>query len=344
MKSGSTRRPSILDVARACNVAPSTVSNALANKRYVHIKTRERILEAAEKIGYQASTVARSLRMRRSWSIGLLVADVTNPFYPEVVRGVEEVSTKEGWYLFLCNTNHEVDKQDRYIEAMVNRQADGIILASHPTESNVDFLRKTGTPYVLLNKGHGVFDVDYVGIDHKAGIALAFKHLMALGHRRIAFIQGHPESDGANQRFDGYVDCLKKNGLSFEESLCARGAYDFSSGQSAAQRLLDRQANPSAIIAASDTMAIGAIDTILKAGHRLPEDISVIGFDDIPAASMPRIDLTTVRVPKKKMGITAARILLQRIKNETTAEPQQIISSVELIVRNTTAPPARAIR
>ena len=337
MKSTSRRRPSILDVARACNVAPSTVSNALSNKRYVHVKTLARILEAAEKLGYQASTVARSLRLQRSWSIGLLLANIANPFYPEVVHGVEEVAGEEGWNLFLCNTNHQDEKQSRYIEALVNRQVDGIILASHPTEQNVAYLRKTGIPCVLLNKGQGEINVDYVGIDHKGGIALACEHLMSLRHRRIAFIQGPPESDGANQRFEGYVDCLKKNGLPYRDSLCARGAYDFASGQAAARQLFANEEIPTAVIAASDTMALGAIDAILKAGYRVPNDISVIGFDDIPAASLPRIELTTIRVPKKEMGIAAAQILLARIKNENDGEPVQIISPVELIVRNTTA-------
>ena len=343
MASNIKTRPSIRDVARACNVSPATVSNALSNNRYVRQETRERVLEAADRLGYRASTVARSLRLQRSWTIGLLVANIANPFYPEVVNGIEEVAANEGWNLFLCNTNHQLDKQAQYIELLLGRQVDGIILASHPDERTVEHLKRTAVPFVLLNKGHGHIDRDYVGIDHRGGIAKAFDHLWDLGHRRIAFIQGHPESDGANQRYDGFLECLRRKGLPHDQRLCVRGAYDFASGQAAGEQLLSLDDLPSAIIAASDTMALGAIDTLLKAGLAVPGDVSVVGFDDIPAASMPRIDLTTIRVPKKKIGVIAAQMLIDRIKESdedgdgSERAEKQVICPVDLVVRNTTA-------
>lgn len=338
------RRPSIKDVARDCGVAPSTVSNALTNRRFVLPETRKRILESAARLGYRASTVARGLRMQRSWSVGLLLASISNPFYPEVARGVEDVVAESGCHLILCNTDYQDDKQDRYMRVLIDRQVDGLILGSHPDERHLQELRAAGVPFVLLNKGHGRLRGDYVGIDNRGGIAKAVEHLAKLGHRRIGFIRGHPMSGAADDRYDSYRDTVERLGLVRDSVLVAPGRYDYVSGKVAGSQLLALKHPPTAIVSSSDVMAVGAIDAIRSLGKRVPEDISVVGFDDIFMSSLPSIQLTTIRVPKRDLGVAATRLLLERIGGQRADQPYEFSFPAELIDRATTAPPRPAGR
>jgi DNA-binding LacI/PurR family transcriptional regulator len=332
------RRPGIKDVARDCGVAPSTVSNALTDRRYVHPETRKRILESATRLGYRASTVARGLRMQRSWSVGLLLASITNPFYPEVARGVEEVVADSGCNLILCNTDYQEDKQDRYVRVLLDRQVDGIIVGSHPHQRHLEDMRAAGVPFVLLNKGHGKLKCDYVGIDNRGGIAKAVEHLAKLGHRRIGFIRGHPMSGAADERLASYHETVARLGLVQHPALIVVGRYDYVSGQVAGGQLMGLKSPPTAIVASSDMMALGAIDAIRLQGRQVPEDISVVGFDDIFYSSLPGVQLTTIRVPKRELGAAATRLLLERIAAHQVEQPHEFSFPAELIDRATTAP------
>lgn len=332
------RRPSIKDVARDCGVAPSTVSNALTDRRYVHPETRKRILDSAARLGYRASTVARGLRMQRTWSVGLLLASITNPFYPEVARGVEEVVAESGCNLILCSTDYQEDKQDRYVRLLLDRQVDGIIVGSHPHARHLEEMRAAGVPFVLLNKGHGKLKCDYVGIDNRGGIAKAVEHLAKLGHRRIGFIRGHPMSGAADERFASYQEAVARLSLVQHPSLIVGGRYDYVSGQVAGAQLMGLRTPPSAIIASSDMMALGAIDAIRQHGRRVPEDVSVVGFDDIFYSSLPGVQLTTIRVAKRELGVAATRLLLERIGTHQVDQPHEFSLPAELIDRATTAP------
>lgn len=334
------RRPSIVDVAKACGVVPSTVSNALSGKNYVSDKTRKLVQETADRLGYRANTLARSLRLQRSWSIGLILANISNPFYPEVARGVEDIAAEEDWNVILCNTDYQSRKQDQYLEILLDRHVDGIILASHPNEHHVRQLRDMDVPFVLLNKGHGLIEGDFVGVDNRHGSALAVDHLYDLGHRRIAYIQGHRESDAADQRYEGFQAAMSRHGLSIDPDHVFSGEFDFVSGEQAVRQFLKHAPHPSAIVAASDLMAMGAIKALAQNDLRVPDDVSVVGFDDILFAGMPRVGLTTIRIPKWDLGAAAARILLERIQEEVPSEAHTIIEPTELIVRDTTAAPS----
>jgi len=314
MSDRKARRVSIKDVAKACGVAPSTVSYALNDSRTVTPQTKQRILEAAERLGYRASAVARGLRLQRSWSVGLLLTSISNPFYPEVARGVEEVVADNECNLILCNTDYQEDKQDRYLRVLVDRQVDGIILGSHPSEKH---LRDLG------NQG---------------GIAKAVDHLVALGHRRIGFIRGHPMSGATAERQQAFEDSLRRHGLPVDQQLLVPGQYDYVSGQIACQRLLAAQPRPTAVVAASDLMALGAIETIRGSGLEVPSDVSVVGFDDIFLSGLPMIQLTTIGVAKRELGAAAARLLLERMSGQRHPSPCQIVFPTELVERRTTAP------
>jgi LacI family transcriptional regulator len=331
------RRPSIKDVARDCGVAPSTVSNAITNRRFVLPETRARILESAARLGYRASTVARGLRMQRSWSVGLLLASISNPFYPEVARGVEDVVAENGCHLILCNTDYQDDKQDRYMRVLIDRQVDGIILGSHPDERHLQDLRAAGVPFVLLNKGHGKLRGDYVGMDNRGGIAKAVEHLAKLGHRRIGFIRGHPMSGAADDRYESYRDTVERLDLVQDPALVAPGRYDYVSGQSAGAQLLALRHPPTAIVCSSDMMAVGAIDAIRGLGRRVPEDISVVGFDDLRLSRFTTPPLTTVHQPALEIADRATQLLIDLASGRRVRKLRHLLKP-ELVIRGSTAP------
>ena len=332
-------RATIKDVARACGVAPSTVSNALSGSGYVRDDTRAQVLDAAKRLGYRASSVARGLRMQRSWSVGLLLADIANPWFPELVRGVEDVLWSAQINLVLCNTDYQAEKEDAYLRHLLDKRVDGLILASTGAESPaVPRLQAEGVPLVMLNRRHGSVATDYVGMDNKGGVAAAVKHLVELGHRRIAFIAGRISSSAANERREGYLLAMAEHVGPAPAELMAQGDYSIVSGFEAARRLLTLTSRPTAIVSANDFMAYGAIDAITRAGMSVPKDMSVTGFDDILVSGLSLIGLTTVRPPTWKLGATAAELLLQRVGKKGVASRESIILPSELVVRATTGP------
>ena len=329
-------RTTIKDVARACGVAPSTVSNALSARGYVRDETRAKVLDAAERLGYRASAVARGLRMQRSWSVGLLVADIANPWFPELVRGVEDVLWSAQINLVLCNTDYQPEKEDAYLRHLIDKQVDGLILASTGSESPaVPRLQAEGVPLVMLNRRHGTVATDYVGMDNRGGVAAAVAHLVELRHRRIGFIAGRTDSSAAQERKEGYLRAMAAHFGAAPQELIAQGDYSIVSGTDAARRLLALAAPPTAIVSANDFMAYGAIDAITEAGLAVPRDVSVTGFDDIFVSALPRIALTTVRPPTRKLGATAAELLLKQVARKG-AERESVILPSELVIRRTT--------
>jgi LacI family transcriptional regulator len=338
------RRPrrsvSIQDVARACGLAPSTVSNALSGKPYVREETRRRVMEVAAELGYRASAMARGLRLQRSWSIGLLLGDIANPYFPELMRGVEDVVAAAEYQLILGNTDYRADKQAAYLRLMRDKQVDGLILASQAAESpEVDGLALDGLPLVMLNQRQGSAPCDYVGVDSQAGLAATCRHLWQLGHLRIAYIQGRETSSAAQTRVGAFRDAMRALGAPVDPELIGQGDFSIESGEQVARRLLDQPDPPSAILAGNDLMAIGAMQAALDLGLSVPEDLSVVGFDDIFVAALPWINLTTVRQPTRKLGAAAARLLLERIEHGAAERPETIVLRPEFIVRGTTAPP-----
>lgn len=335
-------RPTILDVARLSGVSVSTASNALAGKRHVKAETRERVQRIAEEIGYAASAAARGMRLKRTWSIGLIVGDIANPFVPEVVRGIEDVIWRERNNLILCNTDSDLDKRRAYLRSLVGRQIDGLLIASQALDAgDMQLIARAGIPAVTLNRRPQVGALDYVGIDNRHGIRLAMDYLLALGHRRIAFIKGIVDSTSAGDRFGAYVQALEEAGLPSEPTLVAQGDYTLPSGAAAARQLMAQERPPTAIVAANDLTAIGALGTLHEMGVRVPDEVSVVGFDDIYLSDHPLVKLTTVQHPKRETGIAAASYLLQRIQDGVQDPPRTMVLKPALLVRGTSGRPPR---
>ena len=329
-----SKRTTIVDVARACGLAPSTVSNALSNKSYVTEKTKRLVLETAERLGYRASLTARSLRTQRTNTIGMLASDITNSFYAEIVSGIEEVGWNRGYSVIIGNTEFSSAKQSRYIASMLDKDVDGLLLASHSlTPEDVAALDRQGVPVVFLNRYDTRVAADYVGVDNQMGMQLAMTYLIELGHRRIGYIGGRGVATAAQERLAGFRSALVQAGIAVDESLVIEGDYSEESGRHAAAQLLNRTDRPTAIMCANDLMALGAMANAVLSGLDVPRDVSLVGFDDIDFASHPRLSLTTVHYPRADSGRVAADMLFDRI--ERKGQPYQNVRlRPHLVVRN----------
>ncbi|WP_445503442.1 LacI family DNA-binding transcriptional regulator [Microvirga sp. G4-2] len=331
------RRATIHDVARECGVSVSTVSNALAGKTNVSEETKQRVLAAAAKLGYRASKFARSLRMQRSFTIGVLIADVANPASPDFVRGIEDVAFREHCTLLLCNTDGDEGRQIAHMRSLLDQQVDGMVLISQHCEGEaVRQLLSAGTPFVLLQRRSHRYADDYVGADNLTSVIDAVRHLTDLGHRRIAFIRGPHESSTAQERFDAYLHAVRVFGLDNDPNLIFSGNYSIEGGYAAAMRFLELEKPPTAILASNDMSAMGVLNAASERQIDVPGNVSLIGFDDIALASFSRINLTTIHLPKRDMGAAAAQLLMKRIQSKEPLEPQTLIFPTRLMVRGTT--------
>ncbi len=338
------KRATIRDVAEATGLALSTVSNALAGKPYVTDETRTLVQEAAERLGYRASAVARGLRMRRSFAIGVLIADVANPSSADFVRGVEDVAMAEKCSLFLCNTDGDEERQLWHMRTLLDRQVDGMVLISqHCSSPAVRACLAGDPPFVLIQRRNFDHPDDYVGSDNVTGLSQALHHLHDLGHRRIGFVRGPADSSSAFERLQTFLSHVGSLGLHDDPDLIFPGDYTFAAGVAAADRLLRLRRPPTAIFASSDMSAMGVIETAAAVGLNLPGDLSVVGLDDIALAAFRSINLTTVRLRKREMGAAAAALLMQRIRGRGGAGFEQIFPT-DLVVRGSTCPPARLVR
>ena len=333
------KRVTIRDLAAECGLALSTVSNALAGKHHVSDETRKLVNSVAARIGYRASALARGLRMQRSFALGVLMADVANPAFPAFVRGIEDVAIRERYTLLLCNTDDDEEKQIRQMQTLIDRQIDGMVLISQHTSSpNVRRLLDSGIPFVLVQRRSPAFADDYVGSDNTNGIRVAVQHLYGLGHRRIAFIRGPVVSSTSLERFVAFETMVKEFGLDRSPDLIYQGDYSGSSGTAACEVFLALSKPPSGIIASNDLNAFGVMDAAHARGLSIPQDLSVVGFDDIALSSSRSLNLTTVHQPKREMGRAAAELLIKRIVGKRIKRPQEIIFATELVVRGSTGP------
>lgn len=317
----------------------STVSNALANKDCVKESTRLKVQEAALRLGYRVSAIARALRTQRTFTIGVLMADVSNPSSPDFLRGIEDVADIEKCSLLLCNTDEIVDKQISHMRVLLERQVDGLILVSQHCEApEIRQLLNSGTPYVLLQRRSATFKDDYVGNNNQAGIQAAVEHLVNLGHRRIGFIRGPVTSSTAIEKLAAFHSAIKLFCLDSNPALIVQGNYQIEGGYKSAGKLLDLPLRPTAIIAANDLSSMGVFNAAADRGLIIPHDLSVIGWDDIQIASLPFVNLTTLHLPKREMGAAAATLLMNRIKKKRIVAAKEVILPLRLTVRGSSGP------
>jgi LacI family transcriptional regulator, galactose operon repressor len=337
----SRKRVTRDDVAERAGVTPSTVSYVINNgPRPVSAAARERVLKAIADLGYQPSDVARSLRSRRSMTLGLVIPNTANPFYAEVARAVEEIGFERGYTVFLCHSSHLPEREQRYAEMLRAKHVDGAIF--HPTTADLrplTFLSQAGIQVVVLERsvpGYHCFVAD-----ERHGGYLATRHLLDLGHRRIGCVVRTGDLTSSTARVEGYRAALAEVGLPLDERLIVESDFGYAAGAAAARRLLALAPRPTALVTHNDIIAIGAIKAASDSGLRVPEDLSLAGYDDIAQASYSVPALTTIDYPKHRMGRAAAQLLLDLLAGRETLPPATIVLPVRLVVRGSTAPPPR---
>lgn len=331
------KRMTIRDVARETGLAPSTVSNALAGKSIVKPETRNFVLEAARRLGYRASIAARTLRSQRSFAIGVLIEDVANPSASAFVRGVEDGFERAGYTLLLANTDGDVGRQLAAMQALIDRDVDGLVLISqHLADDRIREILTGDVPSVLVQRREPGLELDYVGGDNLGGIQEAVKYVSRLGHQRVGLLTGPLVSSSARERLAAFRESVAVFGLDNVDDLICEGRYNLESGLEAAGFFSCMPHPPTCIFASNDMSAIGLIQGLTERGLQVPKEISVVGLDDIELARIKAIDLTTIRLEKREIGAEAARLLLQRI-DDPQLPKQTVILPTRLIVRGTTA-------
>lgn len=327
----------ISDVARIAGVSTTTVSHVINKTRYVSEELVERVNRAVDELNYQPSNLARSLRTRSSGTIGIVIPDITNPFFAEVVRGIEDYCFKEGYSAFLCNSDGMPEKEYHYLNLLREKSVDGLVLVSSgDDQDSQEWLSKNDSPCVVIDRDVKIEGADAVLVDNRLGGYYAASHLVNLGHRSIGCITGPSQLTPSWQRRQGYTEALTDNGLEVREDLIVTGDFRSGSGHAGVIQLMAAEKKPTAIFACNDIMAIGAIAAARELGLDVPGDISIVGFDDIALASLIVPQLTTVAQPKRLLGKTGAKLLLKKIRHET-GQGKNVVLKPELIVRQSTA-------
>jgi len=332
-----TQAPATLaDVARIAGVSSMTVSKVVNNRPGVSQETRKRILEVVERTGYVAHLSARGLKGGRINLLGVVVADLSTQYPTEIVRGASDAATAAGRGLALFTTGFDTERERQSVSMLTGGLAAGLLIVL--PQNPVDYSKAWGrspAPVVLL--GHrGETHLPSVSADNYRGARLATEHLLGLGHTRIGFIAGNPYSGQSSERFQGYREALLSAGIPYDAALIRPGDYTQKRGFQAAHELLALPEAPSAIFAANDYSAFGAMDAVKDHNLRVPEDISVIGFDDIPMAQQVHPNLTTIHHPLHDMGAVATKLLISLVDGETPLVPNVELPS-KLVVRASTA-------
>jgi LacI family transcriptional regulator len=327
--------PTISDVARRAGVSPATVSRVIQGAHNVHPATREQVERAIADLGYVPSAVAQSLRSKRTRSLALVVSDITNSFWTTIARGVEDVAQRHDYSVLLCNTDENLAKQLRYLDLLIGQQVDGVIIAPYDCDArHLDKLRQRNIPTVVIDRRIDGWDVDSVCGDSLSGARALAQHLIRLGHERIAMISGPATTSTAEERVTGYCLALAEAGLPLDPRLIKRGEYKIESGEEMTQQLLDEGLDPTAIFAGNNALAMGAINALEKRGLRIPHDIALVCFDDLPNVSHLFPFLTVVTQPVYDMGVNAAQLLLSRLSSEVSLRPRHVVLPVRLMVRH----------
>ncbi|WP_019636088.1 catabolite control protein A [Paenibacillus fonticola] len=323
----------IYDVAREAGVSMATVSRVVNNNPNVKPQTRKKVYEAIERLGYRPNAVARGLASKKTTTVGVVIPDISNSIFAEIARGIEDIANMYHYNIILCNADKKKEKEIRVINTLLEKQVDGLLfMGGAVTEEHIQAFQ-TSVPVVLCATSDEHGNIPSVDIDHEAAAFDAVSTLIRHGHREIAMISGTLQ-DPANgyARFQGYKRALETAGIEYQEDLVRIGNYRYESGVEAMKYFLGLKKRPTAIFAATDEMAIGAIHSIQDEGLKVPEDFSIISVDNIRMASMVRPQLTTVAQPMYDLGAVAMRLLTKLMKKETV-ESSKVILPHETILR-----------
>jgi LacI family transcriptional regulator len=329
------------DVARVAGVHPATVSRALneETRALVNQETAARVLKAAEKLGYRPNPMARGLKTNRSYTIGVLVPDLTNPLFPPILRGIEDRLETAGYTPLTANTDNDADRELLDAQAMRARQVDGIIAATARLDHRLhDELLQAGIELVLVNRRQEALPVSSATADDTMGMRLSVEHLLSLGHTKIAHLAGPLDYSTGLDRRDSFLETMRAAGVEPDpELVLVAEVFREPEGKRLCGQLVDSGREFTAIAAANDLLALGCYDALAERGMRCPDDVSVVGFNDMPFAARFNPPLTTIHIPHYEIGTAAAELMLERLGGGD-APPREVRLEPSLVVRESTAP------
>lgn len=327
------------DVAKISGVSSATVSHVINNTKYVSPELKERVLQAINKLDYKPNIVARSLVTKSTKHVGILVNDITNPYYGEIAQGMEEIAQQNGYMVSLCMASGNADS---YISSIMQRQMDGLFIATVCNKFSREQIQQLSNMNVkIVNDQYSIGSSVY--FNYSGAIDNLVKYFADMGHKRIGLLSGL-DIKSNDPRYKNYKDAVQKYGLDSDDNLVVEGMFpyntDFYSGYEAMKKLLNRVTRVTAVMTTNDYMAFGAMKAIKEAGLRIPEDISIAGCDDVFLSECVDPQLTTIRVPKKEMGRQGMYLILNEINKKTTASIELV---ADLVIRKSTGSPAAKI-
>jgi LacI family transcriptional regulator len=330
------------DVARLAGVSTMTVSRVINDSGYASVETRARVNRAIAELGYMPNALARQLRSKRTKTIALVVTDIANPFFTTIARGVEDAARLKGYAVMFCNTDESVAEEIDYVRVLIQRRVDGVLLVPATDSSgSLELLRKHGLPVVVLDRRLSGGQVDGVRADSEAGAHLAVRHLIELGHSCIAVLTGPESVSTAADRVAGYRRALADEGIPVDDQLVVFGEFNEASGHEMTERILAATPRPTAIFAGNNFIAFGAIQALREASLAVPDDMSIVVFDDLPQGWVLDPFLTVVSQPAYEIGRQAAELMLERLAGDAPADPRTIVLESSLIKRRSTSQPRR---
>lgn len=331
------------DVARLSGVSVSTVSRVINNSLPVDEKTRKRVEAAIEKVNYTPNLLARGLRLRSGHLIGLVIPDLINQTFSYLINYGQESARRHGYDVIVGITNNDAEVEEQFIRGLLNRNVDGVIFSRVSDQSHVfRLMNRSGVPFVVVDRSFEHEDVPTVALDNEGAGRMAAEHLLGLGHRSFACITGPMDIAIVRERFASYRRAIEAAGMSLDQRLVYEGDFSYASGEAGARELLSRGIPFTALWLLNDYMAVGALNALRSEGYRVPEDVSLMGLDNVDCAWMSRPELTTMAQPFEEMCDRAVDILA-RIKAGESAPTERTVVEPKLIVRGTTAPPKKGV-
>jgi LacI family transcriptional regulator len=333
------KKLTIKDIARMADVSIATVSMILNNKDgSISPATRERVLEIIKTNNFITNKVARSMVTRRTKTLGLVISDIANPFYPELARGVEDKANETGYNVIICNTDNDIDKEEKYLNMLAEKMVDGIILPRSANRiGDISGINRISLPFILINGNTENKNVKgRIFCNIEKGAYQAVSYLLNRGYRKVILINGEATAPASLERTLGYQKALGEYGVDFQEEYVWYGHFKSNWGEEAVKLILERKLSFDAVFCVNDLIAIGAIKALKNAGFAIPADVGVVGFDDIYMAKMVEPELTTVRHPNYEIGYKAAELLVGVLEKPAQTIERNIELPTELIIRKST--------
>jgi len=338
----------IKTIAKLVGVSPSTVSRVLSGKNKRRNSKAEKIIEIAEKLGYKKNLLAKSIRTGKSYTIGVIISDISFSFYPEIIKGIEDTLLERNYALILKNSLEDSEREKNAIHNLVERQVEGIIISPITEDVNEEYfweLKEKKIPFVVIDRYYPFVNCDFVGVDDRHGGYIATKYLIELGHKNIGMVSGPLKTYTGKERFEGYKDALLEFGIKFNQEYLVEGIYGnyeevLKVGKEKTEELLKRAPEITAIFYGTDILAIGGLEYLKEKGIKVPDDISIIGFADLVESKLCEPKLTTVRQPKYEIGKISAELILKKIENKENLnndKKEKIFLKTELVIRDSTA-------